>query len=496
MKKVLIHQHPQFAYTARILAIESQQNIGQYYHLFGPCLIQGLLDHYCNYFLSAIIQHLPNSHFVVVPPQEVKKYAAQTIHAPFDSPNKVSGLDLSPLIRQAHQSVEDSLLRGLLWGAKIGFYYDNRFYSEGSKLLDVRLSIYQYLYNYYGSVLDQIEPCKVYISHQSYDVYFALYHAARDRGVDVSIVHGGHQSMYAIHNGDHMGIGKDAMLRSQLSSGNIMRYECTGSPSLSKPSSRQYCMLSGSLSDLFNDASLFGNSSKRLYVLCLPVFSELNVEIFNGDRPFIDRLSWLKATIIALSRLTDNSFLIIRIHPNSNSYREVYWLKKTLIQLLRDFPISNTFISSSNFEFTHIVQTYDFNISRAIYILYQGSLSVELPQYGIKPICGITPLATEHMCITPQSVDQYQSILANCENINLCASQTAMQEAASLVAFDNYLCRGSSSDPYMTELDGIYHFSNIKTPPDLIPQSMELLDSLSLIKYATQNFTTYALTTT
>ena len=51
------------------------------------------------------------------------------------------------------------------------------------------------------------------------------------------------------------------------------------------------------MSDMLNDERLNNNTDKKLYVLCLPVFAEYNVEIFNGKRAFIDRLSWLENTI-------------------------------------------------------------------------------------------------------------------------------------------------------------------------------------------------------
>ena len=83
--------------------------------------------------------------------------------------------------------------------------------------------------------------------------------------------------------------------RSQLAYGNIEQYYKVNSTKEEPPSARKYCLTSGSMSDI-ND-ELNNNTDKKLYVLRLPVFAEYNVEIFNGKRAFIDRLSWLENTI-------------------------------------------------------------------------------------------------------------------------------------------------------------------------------------------------------
>ena len=164
-----------------------------------------------------------------------------------------------------------------------------------------------------------------------------------------------------------------------------------------------------------------------------------------------------------------------------------------MIRLLKDANLKNCYVTSTNYEFSHLVTINKLNLRNAIYLLYQGSLSVELPQYGIKTICGVEPLATESMCIKPESVDQYKAILKESYNADFKLDKNQIQIAKSIVDYDNHLCRGSTSDMLMTELDNIYHFGNVRQTADQISKIFSKFSHYNLVKYDTEDFTTYTL---
>ena len=110
MRKVLIHQHPQFSYTARVIALEANNQVDEYHHLFGPCLIQGMLEIYKKYFIENIGKNLPGRNYVITANNQVLAFSQQVNQGPYENPRKLSGWDNDPIIN-AFQSVEDSLHR-------------------------------------------------------------------------------------------------------------------------------------------------------------------------------------------------------------------------------------------------------------------------------------------------------------------------------------------------------------------------------------------------
>ena len=72
--------------------------------------------------------------------------------------------------------------------------------SYNSFVISSRQSYSSTLFDYYLSLLTEIKPDCVCISHGNYDIYVNLYIAAKRLGIPTLVVHGGHGHSYIIHN--------------------------------------------------------------------------------------------------------------------------------------------------------------------------------------------------------------------------------------------------------------------------------------------------------
>jgi len=261
-----------------------------------------------------------------------------------------------------------------------------------------------------------------------------------------------------------------------------------------EPVSRTYCMPSGSLVEIIPSLRA-GNSitSRRLIILSLPVFSELNVEIFNENRLFIDRLSWLRNTMSILFEIMNEIVLIIRLHPNASSYGEEAWIKKHLDEFTKGWNDS-IHITANNLELGRLVNHYSAFLGKTDFIIYQGSLSIELPQFGIRPICGVSPLGPKEMTLSSGCIDEYKRMILSPDSFTKTISREISQSASRAVSFDNSLARGSEAEPYMQELDKIYHFGKVSRSSCEAPKVFrDFTNQIDWHSIHTGNFTSYML---
>jgi hypothetical protein len=449
----------------------ANNGIYECYHLFGPTLIPRLLHGYLSYFTEHLVNRFPGSHHILTADVDILKFINDSTLAPESKLSFLDGVGFclaeTDIYSQALQSVEDSLIRGLSTNAGIGRYYDLRNTHAGESLLASRKNLYYQLFHYYLKILAKVSPSRVYLSHHSYDVYYALFHASSFLDIPVTLVNGGHQSIYDITSFPPRGIGKDSVLREHIELQNHTAY--TSHLSSYQPSSRTYCMPSGSLVEMIPLLrSCQGKTSDRVIILSLPVFSELNVEIFNENRLFIDRLSWLTNTLGVLSTISHEICLIIRLHPNAVSYGEDKWIKRHLARLLDDWQ-GSFYITDSNAKLAQIINENPVSLEDIDFLIYQGSLSIELPQHRIRPICGVSPLGTKQMTLSTQCFDEYTRILTFPHSFQRTVPNDVADSAKCAVTFDNLLARASEAEPHMQEFDQIYHFGKVTRPASDVP---------------------------
>jgi len=418
-------------------------------------------------------------------------------------PVKVPDMDFaSSQIFEA--GITDSICRNLWTSCSDDSYYDAlaNDYQHVQSITQTRLLYGLNLYEMYDSLINQYSPSRIYLSHQSYDYYSSAYCAAVKNSVDVTLVHGGHQYMYDVKEPSRYGIGKDCPIKEiyeicnrdhmfQRSLEVHLQRHGNEASATTRIASTQGSKSLLSAMDKSVDYRC-GDASLRPYIVVIPIFREIQIELNAQDNIFRLRKDWLEYT---LKVLPDSRYIpiIIRIHPNSKDYgeekRTISWIK--YISSSRSNPF---YITNGNTEFTGCLNSLRINPQECKWIMFQGSLSLELVSQGIKPICSVEPVSIKSVHYRPSVLSQYNYMLTTSFNPER-ASESDISLAKFMLSIDNSLTRGSKADRLFEEIDETYHFGKIKNQNSeaFISLLEKILKEVEAVPINTTSFVTYLL---
>jgi len=473
MGTAFIHLHPQNSYLAKCLwhleHVKSWKPSNTELVLFaGPCFLTYMMHQYSLYLeqnKDFLLQRYCSVKIIRPPDlltQSITSFTSCKLNN-HDSAH-LSSLNLSEQIL-LDNSVSDSVHRNLWPGLDIRVFHTMLATSSAgaSQVLRLREDIFHSLYMFYKSHMSCDKSSHAYMSHHSYDFYASFYLASTHSHASFTHVHGGHQIMYDIGFISPYGIGKDAPIKTlgancgQLLKNSLLKlhsYNCSTTRTASLDSRF-------SATNLITDPSTTTPGKKASLIIVVPVLSEIQFEIMDTLRNFNSRLDYLSYT---LSSIQSNSYqhIIVRMHPACNDYGEadlVYQYIKEFTQHLS----GNLHICRSHDDFKLAVAANDVSLSSSKWVLFQGSMSLELPSKGIKPICAVTPVSPSSSYIYPRSLQQYTALINDPSYIST-LSPDMINLCSDLVSFDNSVSRGSEADFIFKQFDDTYHFGNIRNP--------------------------------
>ena len=190
--KVLIHDHPQLTYFARIYK-ETYKEHPQYFLLDGPSWMQNLTVEMHKYIQATNLMSQLNGEFFYITHRD-KSFR------PFKTPHDVRSLidshhSSSKIYKLIENSCVDTLCRNLDNDTKsLTYFMANK--DERNRMLTIKSFQFLELTALYLAIIENINPDRIYISHGVYNCYVSLYVASILSGIDIRIHHGGYATRY------------------------------------------------------------------------------------------------------------------------------------------------------------------------------------------------------------------------------------------------------------------------------------------------------------
>ncbi len=479
--KAIIHLHPQNAYLFKCLwHIQTVKRVPlsevELILLPGPCFLFSIMEDYKEFLRSTSNRLLGKvkSLEIVSVPSDLFQWTTDSKQCPSFPAAEHPDLTLEWRELWEH-SIYDSLYRNIWHNFSVGDFYTSLETDRKSadELIAKRKFLALKLYSFYQRTLILRAPLHAYVSHQSYDFYLTFIAAAKSLDIPMTFVHGGHQIMFDIKKCSGYGIGKDCPIKEigqspqsfKMLFSNITKNNESGSPD-SRIASTPY---SKSAIQVLSDRQTSG--VKRGIFVILPIFSEIQIEIHNCMNIFKSRREWFYYTLESLPDSADIP-CVIRVHPNSSDYNELGMTLKW-ISFVRSCRRNPLYVCTTQDDFRNAIEQLSLSVVDSKWLLFQGSLSLELPTLGIKPMSAVCPVSPLQTHLQPLSLAEYNYRIKNFEKDQPLDSESAAW-CKQLLNLDNLLTKGTSASSVFMAADDTYHFGNRRVME--VSQFRKLLD--------------------
>lgn len=406
MARLLIHWHPQGSFIARSF-IESLSLLGirqleghSLYVLPGPSFMNQTLPDIKKRLVGPL-SLFPQSNEVTIFDKfynfQVKGPAitgnAEYLHCDYISSQLHVDRDAAMLLSNA---ISDTLHRGCLRN-----YQRFKLYREWGKgywrrsYID-RLSYVLKLYKSYVSTISSCRPDIVVMSHPNYDIYIALYIAARSLGIPSLVVNGGYHLSYLCLADNKLIDPSPQSARASLLDAyccdektrlNVVRYlKSRGqeeSPNMGHLKESPIEQLQKHYEKL---VKRYGHSNELdcQYILFMPILGEVNHHDCLADLVFGSKPSWINETIKQLSDMGISCFYY-RHHPLVDSYSERKIVERLIKMYAEEYLVKAVNISGQSDFYNFLDQCVESRKVAEVLAL-GGNISTELAANGIRPI--------------------------------------------------------------------------------------------------------------
>jgi len=186
---------------------------------------------------------------------------------------------------------------------------------------------------------------------------------------------------------------------------------------------------------------------------------------------FKSRREWFYYTLESLPDSADIP-CVIRVHPNSSDYNELGMTLKW-INFVRSCRRNPLYVCTTQDDFRNAIEQLSLSVVDSKWLLFQGSLSLELPTLGIKPMSAVCPVSPLQTHLQPLSLAEYNYRIKNFEKDQPLDSESAAW-CKQLLNLDNLLTKGTSASSVFMAADDTYHFGNRRVME--VSQFRKLLD--------------------
>lgn len=469
--KVLVHDHPQLTYFARIYK-ETYTTNPQYFFLDGPSWMQSLTVEMHKYLKSTgLLVKLNGTYNYISQHDNSFRRSRSSDEIKYLIKSHHSHEKLHKLIEN---SCVDTLCRNLDPDVTSLLYFEGN-NAQRQSFIETKFEQFIQLVGLYMAIIDYIKPDRIYISHGVYNCYVSLYIASILSDIEIRIHHGGYATRYFAND---------------IAANLTPRYIISNMYNQMVPSDVQLGKYRDRSITSFSSISLLGKDHKnsfvplllstassvkvaytyRVLIVTMPIFSEVH-RMFDDTKSryiFDNKWDYIKS-IIKMYNPTNQNKLIIHLHPHrdkkgdQNVVNSMLQILGSLIQL-KNIQISHdlhdleTFANSSEF---------GFNISQNLDILSEGSTPIELAQAGymcncvndnlapigaynkIKDINELNYFINNHKS-SMQKIDDYQFILKSKVMAKMFGRTSKLTPALS----------------ELQEIDKYFHFGRITKSPN------------------------------
>jgi hypothetical protein len=463
--RILIHDHPQITYFARIYA-ELSKSTNEYWLLDGPSFMHSSTKQMHEYIRRAELYSAlkANVNFV--------SYNGKSFDPNLAS-NLISRSSFFPdLLKILEVSVDDTICRNLIAEFNTLSYIRpcilSRYLMRSERIVRSLGFI-----TYYLSLLDKIKPDIVYMSHGNFDFYTALYIACVLNKIPIRIYHGGYQARYwpsrVVSCLSPMYAIDDVCKKVTDNAFQAINFQVTaGSDSF-----KSQTLLGDNInkrSALHYLASTSKDSYSQHYrclLVCFPVLSEVNRRFdCHGHRQLFNNRWETMQYILTNIKPTFENRIIIRFHP---LYREkgdaslMEYLLRSILQKSEYLYISE----GGKLEDEIKQMNLSISLGNNLDILASGSMPLELACIGYCANVINHTIAPRMAYNKLDSLEDLNALLHNERRFRRIIKEPMIRQKAKSYAkiygASGYL---SDSTGFLEKIDEYYHFGKINTAPN------------------------------
>lgn len=406
MARILIHWHPQGSYIARsyiesLLLLGTKQVVGHsLYILPGPSFMNqplsdikkrsiGPLSLFPQSNTTTVFDHFHKYQFRGPGLEEKAQYLS------YDYLSNELSIDNNSAVLLSN-AIKDTLHRGCLKQYRRFQLYSDWDGEYWRKCYIHRLGYVLQLYRSYEATLRTCAPDVVAMSHPNYDIYIALYIAARELGIPSIIVNGGYHLSYLCTPSNKLIDPSPQSARGALLNAYIHKKE-TRVPVDCYVDSRSTnaCISLGHLDESpinqlqdhymrLNKENCAKEYRACEYVLFIPILGEVNHHDCLAQLAFRSKPSWISETIKQLADI-GLSYFYYRHHPLVDVYSERKIVER-LIQLYSKKYLIQAIDVSSQSAFSAFIDECEESNKVAEVLALGSNISTELAASGIRPI--------------------------------------------------------------------------------------------------------------
>lgn len=452
MTNVLIHCHPQMAYLARVLTDIVQNDRTRNLTLIAEgSFMKKMNYHFIDFFhKTSLLSGYFKADYPQLPEPDLS----------FQIPENVTHI--------LNDSALDTIFRDLTPGFSVKSYYLGSDSCQIGIINSFRESTCL-LTSRYIQLLRQIKPSHIYMSHSQYHHYIALYAASVICNIPISIFHSGFFWTYRVHSQRFSSISPTIGISEFIDTSfpeSSLQY--LSKSHIFKPKRAKHISVNSlctQISEYLHSSDIVSaKSDSPCFIVCLPCIKELSTWYPVKPPIFKGRYDFVKYT---LNNIIDSAHMpvAIKTHPMSWEYHETEIID-SLITEANSRRINKFFVIDGTYSCIPFLKRYKPRKEDLYIITTDGSISLEMAQYGIKTICTSASFGPIHSFHLPSSLKEYKQIISGKQLISnsTTPSTTKLSTLYQSIYNMGILKNNSQYGKFLKEnFEPIYHFGESKT---------------------------------